>query len=195
MKFFAITTFVLVIGSYSNGDKINPLKAEVYKDNFHSLDVGGGDRLTFELDRPYQPLSPAGMIQDEGELQKKIHFNPDYKPRILATKNTVTFSAEPSFETVNVNQNVENIENDMIKEGTSSDNRKKSSSRWLSWSQWSACVGGERTRIRACKRQGIEPCFGTNIEIEKCVAIKKSPSIPMASDPWSIEKEISHRTD
>ncbi|CEF62414.1 Thrombospondin, type 1 repeat-containing protein [Strongyloides ratti] len=198
MKFFIITTIILISGLYSNGDKINPLKAEIYKDNFHSLNVGSGDRIIFQLDRPYQPLSPAGMIQDKGDIQNKIHFNPDYKPRILATKNTVTFAVEPSIKTIQVNSNVnnnENIEKNLPEDITVSDDKQPTASRWLSWSQWSSCISGERTRIRACKRQGIEPCFGTNIQTEKCVTIKTPTKVAMATDPWSIEKEISHRTD
>uniref|UniRef100_A0A0K0E9V4 Uncharacterized protein n=1 Tax=Strongyloides stercoralis TaxID=6248 RepID=A0A0K0E9V4_STRER len=199
MKFFIITIFILIFGLYSNGNKINPLKAEIYKDNFHSLNVGSGDRIIFQLDRPYQPLSPAGVIQEKGNIQNKIHFNPDYKPRILATKNTVTVVEEPSIQTFQGNHNLK--ENDTIDKKLpeditlSNDNQKSSSSRWLSWSQWSLCIDGERTRIRACKRQGIEPCFGTNIQTEKCVSIKEPSKVVMATDPWSIEKEISHRTN
>uniref|UniRef100_A0A0N4ZQ50 Uncharacterized protein n=1 Tax=Parastrongyloides trichosuri TaxID=131310 RepID=A0A0N4ZQ50_PARTI len=197
MKFFAITTFVLVLGSYGSSERISPLKAEIYKDNSQSFFVGAGERITFDMERPFQPLSPAGKLEDNDKFNNKIKFNPDYKPRILATKNTVTFSAEPSFEALPLSkdtQKIENIEKEINEDPSITDKpTDNSKSRWLSWSQWSSCVGGERTRIRACQRVGIEPCFGSNIEVEKCIGIKNSPTIAMATDPWSIEKEISHR--
>uniref|UniRef100_A0AC35UHD2 Aldo_ket_red domain-containing protein n=1 Tax=Rhabditophanes sp. KR3021 TaxID=114890 RepID=A0AC35UHD2_9BILA len=98
--------------------------------------------------------------------------------------------AHPSFETVQPTQTEGKID---ITATKIKPIENYNGSRWLSWSQWSQCVNGERTRIRACLRMGLEPCFGSNVMVEKCLASANVP-IAMAHDPWSIEKEISQRS-
>ncbi|VDL79402.1 unnamed protein product [Nippostrongylus brasiliensis] len=64
---------------------------------------------------------------------------------------------------------------------------------WSAWSQWTPCVGGERSRIRACssKRAALRiVCHGDAKETQKCFSAVDS-YVPVAEDPWTIEREIS----
>ncbi|KAE9556780.1 hypothetical protein FO519_000186 [Halicephalobus sp. NKZ332] len=62
-------------------------------------------------------------------------------------------------------------------------------SRWLEWTQWSACSGGERIRVRSCLVVDGINCEGPSIEKQKCFSFMQS-DIPFAKDPMIIEKEI-----
>ncbi|KAK6025031.1 thrombospondin type 1 domain protein [Ostertagia ostertagi] len=64
---------------------------------------------------------------------------------------------------------------------------------WSHWTEWTPCMNGERSRIRACssKRPALRiVCHGEAKEVQRCFSMVEA-HIPVAEDPWSIEREIS----
>ncbi|KAK6043837.1 hypothetical protein COOONC_18657 [Cooperia oncophora] len=64
---------------------------------------------------------------------------------------------------------------------------------WSQWTEWTPCINGERSRVRACssKRAALRiVCHGSAKEVQRCFSMVET-HVPVAEDPWSIEREIS----
>ncbi|VDM59524.1 unnamed protein product, partial [Angiostrongylus costaricensis] len=64
---------------------------------------------------------------------------------------------------------------------------------WSTWSTWTPCVGGERSRVRSCsaKIPALRiVCHGEAKEVRKCFSTQDQ-QVPVANDPWTIEREIT----
>ncbi|PAV85258.1 hypothetical protein WR25_18534 isoform B [Diploscapter pachys] len=64
---------------------------------------------------------------------------------------------------------------------------------WSVWSAYTPCSNGERTRVRTClsRKYALKViCHGVSIEVQRCFSSAET-HVPVAQDPYSIEKEIS----
>ncbi|CAP29114.2 Protein CBG09484 [Caenorhabditis briggsae] len=152
---------------------ITALPVSVNIDDQAAVNLGAYDRARFDLVETFHPLQPASAVSNDQ-------------------------IAEVRAKAAGVKQNEASISIDLPTQILSG-NLARTPERlafgeWTEWTAWSVCQNGERSRVRTCvsRRPALRVvCHGDAIEIEKCYVDAGEGHIPVAADPWSIEREIS----
>ncbi|WKY12265.1 hypothetical protein Q1695_003666 [Nippostrongylus brasiliensis] len=162
---------------------MSPVYIQVETDASKSFHLGPYDRTRFDLVEQFHPLQTASLAN--GDRLKEL------KKRVEGVK-----SVQPEPAIIEENFNAEEI---APQDGMTAPLASHQPplrlvfGEWSAWSQWTPCVGGERSRIRACssKRAALRiVCHGDAKETQKCFSAVDS-YVPVAEDPWTIEREIS----
>ncbi|RCN52984.1 thrombospondin type 1 domain protein [Ancylostoma caninum] len=160
----------------------SPVYVQIQTDTSKSFDVGPYDRTRFDLVEQFHPLQTASVATGE-HLQ-------ELRRRVAAGVKSVQ-PTESTEEAVAVNAAVHDGSTDESAETPSL--LRLVFGEWSAWSEWTPCVAGERSRVRACssRRPALRViCHGDAKEVQKCFSTMDH-QIPVASDPWTIEREIS----
>ncbi|GMT10695.1 hypothetical protein PFISCL1PPCAC_28579, partial [Pristionchus fissidentatus] len=143
------------------------------------LNVGSGDRAQFNLAEQYVPLSRAGKaVGDLDALRVRLAGVKNVQRE--QAPNSIVDAPEDFFEAVDAPNFPTPV--------------KLMDGEWQEWMSWSGCSNGFRTRIRACvasKPAWRVQCAGDAKESTPCFDTIKKTAV--ASDPWTIEKEITGR--
>uniref|UniRef100_A0A8R1DTH7 Uncharacterized protein n=1 Tax=Caenorhabditis japonica TaxID=281687 RepID=A0A8R1DTH7_CAEJA len=141
-------------------------------DDQDAVNLGAYDRARFELVETFHPLQPASAVTNDQIAEVRA--------RAAGVKqNEAAISIELPMAQIG---------------GVSTTPERLAFGEWTEWTNWSVCQNGERSRVRTCvsRRPALRVvCHGEAIEIEKCYVDAGEGHIPVASDPWSIEREIS----
>ncbi|CAD6197984.1 unnamed protein product [Caenorhabditis auriculariae] len=152
-----------------------PSPVSVQIDNPEAVDVGSYDRARFSLTESFQPLHAASAA-NEDQVQAAL------RQRVAGVKNNEA-TIEIALPTVEVsNESQRNVP------------ERLAFGEWTEWTAWSQCQNGEKSRVRTCVSRRLAlrvVCHGESIEIQKCFVSASNNSIPVAKDPWTIEREIS----
>ncbi|CAB3398926.1 unnamed protein product [Caenorhabditis bovis] len=141
-------------------------------DDQSAVNLGSYDRARFDLGETFHPLQPASAVTDDqiaSALRAKAAGVKNNEAIISIDVPTQTFGAPGLPERLAFGE-------------------------WTEWTAWTTCQNGERSRVRTCvsRRPALRVvCHGESIEIEKCYVDAGEGHIPVAADPWSIEREIS----
>ncbi|CAI5452649.1 unnamed protein product [Caenorhabditis angaria] len=139
-----------------------------------AVDLGSYDRARFELVETFHPLQIASAVSND-QIAEAIRAKAAGVRQ--QTDQQVAISIETPTEFTSPNRP-----------------ERLAFGEWTEWTAWSICQNGEKSRVRTCvsRRPALKVvCHGESIEIAKCFVNAAEGHVAVASDPWSIEREIS----
>ncbi|KJH50913.1 hypothetical protein DICVIV_02874 [Dictyocaulus viviparus] len=167
-----------------NAPQNSPVHIRIETDTSKSFDVGPYDRTRFDLIEQYHPLHTASIAKEE-HLQELNHRAEGVKS--VQSQNQLT----EAFIKDSFNGDDSKPESESVADFLSL--HRIVFGEWSAWSDWTPCVGGERRRIRSCssKKSAYRiVCHGEAKQSQKCFTTQDQ-YIPVAKDPWTIEREIT----
>ncbi|CAJ0588251.1 unnamed protein product [Cylicocyclus nassatus] len=161
----------------------SPVYVRIETDPSKSFDVGPYDRTRFDLVEQFHPLQTASVATGEQllEVKRRVAGVKSHQPR-FAMQDT-------AFDDSSVGNDGE-----ALSPTESPDVIRLVFGEWSAWSDWTPCMSGERSRVRACssRRPALRVvCHGDAKETQRCFYSPLDAQIPVAKDPWTIEREIS----
>ncbi|KAK6757525.1 hypothetical protein RB195_015378 [Necator americanus] len=172
-----VTYLLVVLFPLANAaPRSSPVHVQIETDTSKSFHLGPYDRTRFDLIEQFHPLQTAALATGE-QLKRRAEGVKSVQP-----------------------QPTEESEADSPLHDGSTDHATQTSGllrlvfgEWSAWSEWTPCMAGERSRVRACssRRPALRViCHGDAKEVQKCFSTFDA-QIPVAKDPWTIEREIS----
>ncbi|CAJ0960668.1 unnamed protein product, partial [Mesorhabditis belari] len=166
----------------------SPVQVTILTDTAkEGLHLGPYDRTRFDLIESYNPLATAGFAKrvDTSNFKAKSVAS---RAKASGVRNIFSAVGEDSDLLGNT---VEAFEHQTPGQSINEDGAVLGE--YLEWGSWSNCVNGQRYRTRACvSRRAARRirCDGAAKETQTCFSVEES-NVRVASDPWTIEREIS----
>nr|CDJ91355.1 Hypothetical protein CBG09484 [Haemonchus contortus] len=159
----------------------SPVHITIETDPSKSFYVGPYDRTRIDLIEEFHPLQTASVAQG-AQLQ-------ELRRRAAGVKSVNNQPTLVEASPVDFEMN----DRDAVSSESSSKPQRIVFGEWSNWTEWTSCIAGERSRVRSCnsRRPALRiVCHGPAKEVQRCFSMIET-HVPVAEDPWSIEREIS----